>query len=47
VFARAWNARVSPGALLYTGSPEGTGILAAQRGDDPFAVTTQFQTLWR
>jgi hypothetical protein len=47
VFARAWNARVSPGALLYTGSPEGAGIIAAQRGDDPFAVTTQFHTLWR
>ena len=24
-FARAWNVRVSPGALLYTGSPEGAG----------------------
>jgi superfamily II DNA or RNA helicase len=46
-FARAWNARVSPGELLYAGSPEGTGILAAQRGDDPFAVTTQIRTLWR
>jgi len=46
-FARAWNARVSPGQLLYAGSPEGTGILAAQRGDDPFAVTTQIRTLWR
>lgn len=46
-FARAWNARVSPGELLYTGSPAGTGILAAQRGDDPFAVTTQIRTLWR
>ena len=47
IFIRAWNARVSPGELLYTGSPEGTGILAAQRGDDPFAVTTQIRTLWR
>jgi superfamily II DNA or RNA helicase len=46
-FARAWNARVSPGEMLYTGSPEGTGILAAQRGDDPFAVTTRIRTLWR
>jgi superfamily II DNA or RNA helicase len=46
-FARAWNARVSPGELLYSGSPEGAGILAAQRGDDPFAVTTQIRTLWR
>jgi hypothetical protein len=47
VFAQAWKARVSPGDLLYAGSPEGTGILAAQRGDDPFAVTTQIRTLWR
>jgi superfamily II DNA or RNA helicase len=46
-FAAAWNARVSPGELLYTGSPEGTGILVAQRGDDPFDVTTQIRTLWR
>jgi hypothetical protein len=29
------------------GFPEGTGILAAQRGDDPFALTTQIRTLWR
>jgi hypothetical protein len=47
VFAAAWNTRVSPGNLLYTGSPEGTGILAAQRGDDPFDVTTQIRVLWR
>lgn len=47
VFAAAWRARVSPGEMLYTGSPEGTGILVAQRGDDPFAVTTQIRTLWR
>ena len=46
-FARAWNTRVSPGAMLYAGSPEGAGILAAQRGDDPFEVTTQIRTLWR
>ena len=46
-FERAWNARVGPGSVVYAGSPEGTGILAAQRGDDPFAVTTQIRTLWR
>ena len=33
--------------MVYAGSPEGTGILAAQRGDDPFALTTQIRTLWR
>jgi superfamily II DNA or RNA helicase len=47
VFERAWNARVGPGSVVYAGSPEGTGILAAQRGDDPFALTTQIRTLWR
>jgi len=38
VFARAWNARVSPGELLYAGSPEGTGVLAAQREGAAAAV---------
>jgi superfamily II DNA or RNA helicase len=47
VFTQAWNARVSPGELVYTGTPEGAGILQVQRGDDPFAVTTQIRTLWR
>jgi hypothetical protein len=46
-FERSWNARVSPGEVLFTGSPEGAGALAAQRGDDPFALTTQIRTLWR
>ena len=46
-FERAWNTSVSPGAAVYAGSPEGIGILAAQRGDDPFALTTQIRTLWR
>ena len=46
-FERAWNARVSPGKIIYTGSPEGAGVLTVQRGDDPFAVTTQIRTLWR
>jgi hypothetical protein len=45
-FAAAWNARVSPGEMLYTGAPEGAGILVVQRGDDPFDVTTQIRTLW-
>jgi superfamily II DNA or RNA helicase len=47
VFQAAWNRWVSPGEALFTGSPEGTGILAAARGDDPFQVTTQLRTLWR
>jgi hypothetical protein len=47
IFERSWNARVSSGEVLFTGSPEGAGVLAAQRGDDPFALTTQIRTLWR
>ena len=47
VFNTAWNRHVSPGAALFTGSPEGAGIVAATRGDDPFAITTQLRTLWR
>lgn len=30
-FGTAWNARVSPGAMLCTASREGAGVLAAQR----------------
>ena len=47
VFNAAWNRHVSPGAALFTGSPEGAGIVTATRGDDPFAITTQLRTLWR
>ncbi|MEZ5116031.1 MAG: DEAD/DEAH box helicase family protein [Candidatus Nanopelagicales bacterium] len=47
LFGAAWNRWVSPGEPLYTGSPEGAGVLAAQRGDDPFAVTTAVRTEWR
>jgi hypothetical protein len=47
LFKESWNDQVSPGELVYTAAPEGAGILAAQRGDDPFAVTTQIRTLWR
>ena len=46
-FTAAWNRHVSPGTALYTGAPEGAGVLAAARGDDPFAVTTQLRTVWR
>jgi hypothetical protein len=45
VFQQAWNVHVCPGQALYAGSPEGAGALAAQRGDDPFALTTQIRTL--
>ena len=46
-FTAAWNRHVSPGVTLYSGAPEGAGVLAAARGDDPFALTTQLRTVWR
>jgi hypothetical protein len=47
LFAAAWNRWVSPGTAVWTGSPEGAGILTAQRGDDPFDVQTAMRTEWR
>jgi superfamily II DNA or RNA helicase len=46
-FTAAWNRHVGPGTALFTGAPEGAGVLAAARGDDPFEVTTQLRTVWR
>ena len=46
-FAAAWAEHVGPSRLLDAGTPEGLGVLAACRGDDPFAATTQLRTIWR
>jgi len=46
VFAEAWDHWVGGGPALYTGSPEGAGVLAAQRGSDPFDVTTVIRRHW-
>ncbi|MBI1351331.1 MAG: DEAD/DEAH box helicase [Actinomycetales bacterium] len=46
-FAEAWHRWVSPGMPLYTGAPDGAGVLAAQRGDDPFSVETTMRVEWR
>ena len=46
-FARAWDHWVGGGAALYTGSPEGEGVLATHRGSDPFDVTTVLRAQWR
>jgi hypothetical protein len=46
-FARAWDHWVGGGAALYTGSPEGEGVLVTHRGSDPFAVTTVLRVQWR
>ena len=45
-FARAWSRWVSLSDALYAGSPEGAGVLAAQRGADPFDVTTVLRLGW-
>ncbi len=46
-FRRAWNRHVSPGHLLPCQHPRAQAILARQRGQNLFAVTTQLRTLWR
>lgn len=47
-YAKAWGRWVSgaPDLPRYTGSPEGAGILAAQHGSDPFAVTSMMRRHW-
>lgn len=46
-FARAWDTWVGGGPAVYTGSPEGEGVLATHRGSDPFALTTVLRAHWR
>jgi hypothetical protein len=45
-FEKAWNRYVSAGSALYFKDPRAQAILEIQRGEDPFAVTTQMRTLW-
>ncbi|PVG82177.1 DEAD/DEAH box helicase [Nocardioides gansuensis] len=45
-YAKAWDRWVGGGTPVYTGSPEGAGVLAAQRGSDPFDVTTVIRREW-
>ncbi|WP_052745877.1 hypothetical protein [Allosalinactinospora lopnorensis] len=45
-FEKAWNTWISRGSALFTSSPEGEGILAAHRGEDPFAATTALRVAW-
>ncbi|MFJ2758878.1 DEAD/DEAH box helicase family protein [Nocardioides sp. NPDC087217] len=45
-FLAAWEHWVGGSGLLYTGSPEGAGVLAAQRGADPFDVTAVIRRHW-
>ena len=46
-YARAWNRWVGGGEAVFTGNPQGAGILAANRGSDPFDVTAVMRTAWR
>jgi hypothetical protein len=45
-FVRAWNTWVSGGSAVYAASPEGAGVLATHRGEDPFAATTVLRVAW-
>ncbi len=45
-FSAGWRRWVGGGRALYTGSPEGAGVLAAQAGSDPFDVTTVMRRQW-
>lgn len=45
-FANAWRRWVGDGDLLFTGSAEGAGVLAAQQGSDPFDATTVMRRHW-
>jgi len=45
-YAKAWDHWVGGGEPVYTGSPEGQGILAAQQGTDPFAASTVMRRQW-
>lgn len=45
-FAAAWNTWISAGGPLYTNTPEGEGVLATHRGEDPLAATTVLRVAW-
>jgi hypothetical protein len=45
-YAKAWDHWIGGGEPVYTGSPEGQGILAAQQGTDPFAASTVMRRQW-
>ncbi|XVQ13459.1 DEAD/DEAH box helicase family protein [Spirillospora sp. CA-255316] len=45
-FVGAWNTWVSAGDALFTSSPEGEGVLATHRGEDPLEATTVLRVAW-
>lgn len=46
IFTVAWNTQVSAGAAIYTGSPEGEGIVLTHRAREPLDVTTALRVAW-
>ena len=45
-YAKAWDHWIGGGDPVYTGSPEGQGILAANQGTDPFDASTVMRRQW-
>jgi hypothetical protein len=45
-FGGAWSTWVSPATPLYTGSPEGEGVLVTHRGASPLDVQTALRVAW-
>ena len=45
-YAAAFDRWVGGGPPVWTGSAEGAGVLAAQRGTDPFDVATVMRRHW-
>lgn len=45
-YAEAWRRRVSSGDPVYTRTPEGAGLLAAQAGRSPLDITTALRHSW-
>jgi hypothetical protein len=46
-FEAAWHTHVSPGTALYAQDPQAAAIIEVQRGENPFATTSQMRTLWQ
>ncbi len=47
IFAEQWARWIGGGAALYTGSPEGAGVLAAVRGQAPLETSAVLRVGWR
>jgi hypothetical protein len=45
-FATAWSHWTRGGPAVYASSPEGAGVVASQRGVDPFDVTCVIRRVW-